>query len=120
MSTVDICFTCVVLEKEFYKHDETWLPVPPDDRFHADKHTGIKGIQGCQNSSYLDATLYGMFTFSDAFDFILLEKVATSVEEACLQKILKSEIVYPLRKYVRKIELLLHSYLYVVLQSYVA
>ena len=56
-----------------------------------------------------------MFTFSDAFDFILLEKVATSVEEACLQKILKSEIVYPLRKYVRKIGILLHSYLYVVL-----
>ena len=56
-----------------------------------------------------------MFTFSDAFDFILLEKVATSAEAACLQKILKSEIVYPLRKYVCKIRILLHSYLYVVL-----
>ena len=54
-----------------------------------------------------------MFTFSDAFDFILLEEVATSAEAACLQKILKNEIVYPLRKYVLKIGILLHSYLYV-------
>ena len=101
MSTVAICSIYVALVKESYKHDETWLPVPPDDRFHAAKHTGIKGIQGCQKSTYLDATIYGMFTFSDAFDFLLLEEVATSTEAACLQKILKNEIVYPLRKYVK-------------------
>ena len=104
----------VALEKECYKHDETLLPVPPDDTFHAAKHTGIKGIQGCQNSSYLDAIIYGIFTFSNAFDFLLFSKVITNAEEVCLQKILKSEIVYPLRKYVHcKIGMLLHMYVFV-------
>ena len=83
------------------------FPVPPADKFDAVKHTDIKGIQGYQNSCYLDATLYGMFTFSDAFDILFLEEVITNDEkptangeEFCLQKILKSKIVYPLRKYV--------------------
>ena len=61
---------------------------------------GIKDIQGCQDSCYLDATLYGMFAFCDAFDVVFLEEVTTSSEVLCLQKLLKSEIVYPLRKYV--------------------
>jgi len=39
-----------------------------------------------------------MFTFSDAFDALLLDKVTTNADELCLQKKLKSEIIYPLRK----------------------
>ena len=88
----------VALEKKLYKHDETWPPVPPADTFDTVKHTDTKGIQGYQNSCYLDATLYGMFTFSDAFDILFLEEVTTNVEELDLQKRLKNEIVYPLRK----------------------
>ena len=90
----------VALEKEFYKHEETLFPVPPADTFDAVQHTDTKGIQGYQNSCYLDATLYGMFTFSNAFDILILEDVTTNAEELNLQKRLKYEIVYPLRKYV--------------------
>ena len=77
------------------------LPVPPADMLDAAKHTDVKGIQGYRNSCYLDATLYGMFTFTDAFDILILEEVTNNAEEFNLQKILKFEIVYPLRKYVR-------------------
>ena len=90
----------VALEKEHYKHDEEASHVPPDKKFSKHKHTSTKGIQGYKNSCYLDATLYGMFTFSDVFDDLLMEKVTTNVEELRLQNILKSEIVYPLRKLV--------------------
>ena len=41
-----------------------------------------------------------MFTFSDAFDILLLENTTTNAEELKLQKKLKSDIIYPLRKYV--------------------
>ena len=92
----------VALEKEFYRHDEMSIPVLPAEKFDTAKHTGIKGIQGYKNSSYLDATLYGMFTFSDAFDILLFEEANTHGEELHLQRILKSDIVYPLRKYVCK------------------
>ena len=39
-----------------------------------------------------------MFTFSDAFDILIFKEVTNSAEEFALQKILKLEIVYPLRK----------------------
>ena len=88
----------VALEKEYYTHEETLFPVPPADKFDAVKHTEIKGIQGYKNSCYLDATLYGMFAFCDAFDILILEDVTTNAEELDIQKRLKSKIVYPLRK----------------------
>ena len=88
----------VALEKEYYIHDEALYPVPPADKFDAGKHTDIRGIQGYKNSCYLDATLYGMFTFSDAFDILILEDHTTNAEELDLQNRLKSNIVYPLRK----------------------
>ena len=93
-------FCVVALEKEFYTHEETSVPVPPAEILDVVEHTNTKGIQGYQNSCYLDATLYGMFAFSDAFDILLLEEVTTNAEELNLQKKLKSDIVYPLRKYV--------------------
>lgn len=98
------------MEKELYKHKETLFPVPPADKFDAAKHVGIKGIQGYQNSCYLDATLYGMFTFSDAFDILFLEDVTTNAEELDLQKRLKSEIVSPLRKLV-KLQCAMYTYI---------
>ena len=94
-------FVCYVASgKELSKQNEAIILVPLAEKFDAAKHTGIKGIQGYQNSCYLDATLYGMFTFSDAFDILLFEEAITNVEEISLQRILKNDIVYPLRKYV--------------------
>ena len=59
-----------------------------------------KGIQGHQNSCYLDATLFSMFTFSSVFDSLLYRpRGQTDIpryEE--VQTLLKDEIVNPLRK----------------------
>jgi len=77
-----------------YEHDES---VVLPEKFDKHKHTGTKGIQGCHNSCYLDATLYGLFAFSYAFDVALLDVVTTGGEEQHVQKMLKNKIVYPLR-----------------------
>ena len=95
------CLLHVALEKEYYKHDDNKERVPPDNTFDEHKHTSTKGIQGYKNSCYLDATLYGMFMFSDAFDVLLKGNSTTNTEELHLQNILKREIVYPLRKLVK-------------------
>ena len=87
------------LEKECYRHDEKAPHVPPNKKFDKHKHTSTKGIQGYKNSCYLDATLYGMFTFSDAFDVLLRGEITANPEDLRLQKMLKSDIVYPLRKW---------------------
>ena len=43
-------------------------------------HTGRKkGIQGHQNSCYLDSTLYGLFAFSGAFDDLFLEEATDQI-----------------------------------------
>jgi len=59
-----------------------------------------KGIQGHQNSCYLDATLFSMFTFSSVFDSLLYRPRSQAdiprYEE--VQTLLKDEIVNPLRK----------------------
>ena len=41
-----------------------------------------------------------MFAFSDAFDVLLTEEGKINDEELHVQKILKNDIVYPLRKLV--------------------
>ncbi|XKL68664.1 hypothetical protein PGB90_006433 [Kerria lacca] len=59
-----------------------------------------KGIQGHNNSCYLDATLFSMFTFTSVFDNLLLRPAnkndISSYEE--VQRVLREEIVNPLRK----------------------
>lgn len=43
-------------------------------------HTGrAKGIQGHQNSCYLDSTLYGLFAFSGAFDDLFLKEASDEI-----------------------------------------
>jgi len=38
-------------------------------------HTGIKkGIQGHQNSCYLDSTMFGLFAYSTSFDDLFLQE----------------------------------------------
>jgi len=90
-------FLLIALEAMLYEHDEKELPVVPPEKFDKHKHTETKGIQGCHNSCYLDATLYGLFAFSDAFDVALLDVVTVGSEEQQAQKLLKNKIVYPLR-----------------------
>ena len=68
--------------------------LPPSQLTHTGKG---KGIQGHQNSYYLDATLYGIFAFSDAFDNLLVEDNVASNVSFKVQKIIREEIVYPLR-----------------------
>ena len=69
-------------------------PVQCAERLHKELHVGKpKGIQGHQSSSYLDATLYGMFTFTEVFDFLLLTKYGDRVKKILLQM-----IISPLRK----------------------
>ena len=79
------------------------LPVSPPDKLDAVKHTDdVTDIQEYKNFSYLDSTLYGMFACSDAFDNLFLKEVTTetNAEEFYIQKLLKSEIINPFRKYV--------------------
>ncbi|XP_012155248.1 uncharacterized protein LOC101461371 isoform X2 [Ceratitis capitata] len=60
----------------------------------------FKGIQGHHNSCYLDATLFSMFTFTSVFDSLLFRPQEpddiTNYTE--VQKVLREEIVNPLRK----------------------
>ena len=57
-----------------------------------------KGIQGHQNSCYLDASIFGLFALTDAFDELFLK--AESSRQAIADLLWKG-IVNPLRKYVQ-------------------
>lgn len=78
---------------------------PPHRGTAKDMHGRNKGIQGHQNSCYLDATLFSMFCFTSAFDSLLYrprnKDDIENYEE--VQKVLRDEIVNPLRRqlYVR-------------------
>lgn len=56
-----------------------------------------KGIQGHQNSCYLDATVFGLFALSDVFDSLFLADSSDQNEER-VKSILWKNIVNPLRK----------------------
>ena len=73
-----------------------------------------KGIQGHQNSCYLDATLFAMFSFTGVFDSLLYRPQSQDdIEEYNeVQKVLREEIVNPLRKslFVRSVRIVVHSF----------
>ena len=56
-----------------------------------------RGIQGHQNSCYLDATLFGLFALNNEFDSMFLER---KLDKSPIGDILWKNIVNPLRKYV--------------------
>ena len=63
-----------------------------------DRHIGRpKGIQGHQNSCYLDATVYGMFAFTDVFDKLFLKTTSKGLHDDQVRNILLRKIVNPLR-----------------------
>uniref|UniRef100_A0A8C5PK18 ubiquitinyl hydrolase 1 n=1 Tax=Leptobrachium leishanense TaxID=445787 RepID=A0A8C5PK18_9ANUR len=57
----------------------------------------MRGIQGHCNSCYMDAALFSLFSCSSVLDS-LLYKPALPVADAHIQRILREEIVNPLRK----------------------
>ena len=59
-----------------------------------------RGIQGHYNSCYLDATVFGLFALSDAFDPMLQTKARDPAGEE-IRGMLWKGIVNPLRKYDR-------------------
>ena len=75
---------------------EDHVPQPSDkdlDRlFVGDK----RGIQGHQNSCYLDSTLFAMFGLTDVFDDLILEEPRDDVG-AKIVTIMSNEIISPLR-----------------------
>ncbi len=69
--------------------DNRTMPVNTDLSFYI----GVrKGIQGHQNSCYLDSTIFGLFTLSGEFDEVFLRNKNSPVG-----KILWLKIVNPLR-----------------------
>ena len=64
-----------------------------------DKYLGEeKGIQGHQNSCYLDATLFGLFSLSSSFDELFLHDCKTEKNQL-IKNIIWKKIVNPLRRY---------------------
>ena len=60
-----------------------------------------KGIQGHQNSCYLDASVFGLFALTDAFDEMFLKAMSTNTADQSRKEIaelLWKGIVNPLRK----------------------
>ncbi len=62
-----------------------------------------RGIQGHQNSCYLDSTLFGLFALSDIFDTVFLapdQSIITDQNRKRVVNLLWKGIVNPLRKQV--------------------
>ena len=74
------------------------------DHNQIEKYVGEKrGIQGHQNSCYLDATIFGLFALSDVLDSLFLDSAVKSTPtqiQSEISHILWKGIVNPLRKYV--------------------
>ena len=59
-----------------------------------------KGIQGHQNSCYMDSALFGLFALSDVFDTMFLDANQTvDQNRIAISSLLWKGIVNPLRKY---------------------
>jgi ubiquitin thioesterase CYLD len=79
------------------KKAEIEVDVPCPKAEELSKLIGDKrGIQGHQNSCYLDSTLFAMYGFTGVFDDLILEEPQDDVAEAIV-KIMSREIINPLR-----------------------
>lgn len=87
--TVPAALTKYPLEEQ---SDQTVMPN------QMEKYLGDeRGIQGHQNSCYLDSTVFGLFALSDVFDSIFLEEAQDAAGKE-ISSILWKGIVNPLRK----------------------
>ena len=66
----------------------------------------MKGIQGHQNSCYLDATLFAMFGATNRFDVVIYEDPVDDTAKGVLDTMCE-EIVFPLRRYVQSVAVIL-------------
>ena len=57
-----------------------------------------RGVQGHQNSCYLDATVFGLFSVTDVFDQLFLPKDSDDQDARDIAGIHWKGIVNPLRK----------------------
>lgn len=66
---------------------------------HSDNGGG-HGIQGQGNSSYMDATIFSLFAFTNAFDSFIVRNKLTDGEgvKHQLKKILRRDVIESLRK----------------------
>ena len=81
---------------EIVKQDEA--PAVEDLKIH--HFIGrMKGIQGHQNSCYLDATLFAMFGLTNKFDEVICDTPSDVTAESILRTMCE-EIIFPLRRYV--------------------
>ena len=88
-----IFFSALASKAPIFDDDDT-----PGDPGLFSKYIGdVHGIQGHHNSSYLDATVFGLFALSDSFDVMLLEEPQTEIGQK-IKHILWKGIVNPLRK----------------------
>ena len=62
----------------------------------------MKGIQGHQNSCYLDATLFAMFGVTNRFDEVIYEVPIDDTAKGVLETMCE-EIIFPLRRYVQSV-----------------
>ena len=94
--------SCVALDDVPYNVGE--------DQFIQGRHEQIqryigdrKGIQGHQNSCYLDSSIFGLFALTDAFDELFLKAESSKTADQnrkAIADLLWKGIVNPLRKYV--------------------
>ena len=80
-----------------------WKKVVLEDPVEAPKGKDLtefigerRGIQGHQNSCYLDSTLFAMYGFTGVFEELILQQPQDDFA-ADIVKIMSSEIIYPLR-----------------------
>ena len=57
-----------------------------------------KGIQGHQNSCYIDASIFALFALTDAFDEVFLQARSEDQNRKDIGELLWKSIVNPLRK----------------------
>ena len=93
-----MCITYVALKDFAYEHHSRGETVQCATTLDEIRHIGRpKGIQGHQNSCYLDATVYGMFAFTDVFDKLFLKASPKGLHDHEVRNILVQKIVNPLR-----------------------
>ena len=94
-------YLCILDKVEVLVISDRYVPAKLDTGTHIGK---TKGIQGQHNSCYIDATLFGMFAFSDVFDDLFLDRCVANTEiekkKDEIQDIIQKKIVYPLRELV--------------------
>ena len=91
--------TSVAVDKAVGNKQRVVQSAPAPDRdSKVNKFIGsLKGIQGNQNSCYLDATLFAMFALNTYFDQMLLEEAQDEYGRN-VQDIISTKIIYPLRQ----------------------